>query len=109
MQYNYPTDHIHIDHIPFYPVVISIYDIFSVPGSSKFYPLYFCFRLLYRQLLAVINRPYTIYDFGVNRPEPASERQVRFMLHESFRAARNTTCCVPANTDLPAANVAPLL
>jgi hypothetical protein len=28
--------------------------------------------------------------------------------HEIFRAARDTTCCVPANTDLPAANVGPL-
>jgi hypothetical protein len=74
----------------------------SAPLSDSFY---FCFRLSSWQLLAVINHSYPIYDFGVNRPEPIGERQVCFLQHESFRAAENTTCCVLANTDLPAANV----
>ena len=44
-----------------------------------------------------------IPDFGGNTPEPQVSGKC-FVLHEEFHAAQNTTCYVPMNMNLPAAN-----
>ena len=44
-----------------------------------------------------------IPDFGGNPPEPQVSGKC-FVQHEEFRAAQNTTCYVPMNMNLPAAN-----